>query len=67
MHEPNTADASCVVRVWVEPGDHALRGRVESVPAGASVVARGVDELTAAVREQLERLERLLGRPLDPS
>ena len=66
MHEPSTADASCVVRVWVEPGDRTLRGRVESMPAGASVVARGVDELTAAVRDQLERLEWLLGRRPDP-
>ncbi len=66
MHEPSTADASCVVRVWVEPGDRALRGRVESVPPSGSVVGRGVDELTAAVRDQLERLERLLGRQVEP-
>ncbi|MGW0229315.1 hypothetical protein ACWDWO_13445 [Actinopolymorpha singaporensis] len=60
MREPSTADAACIVRVWVEPSDRALRGRVESVPGDAAVVARGVEELVAAVRDQLERLERLL-------
>ncbi|GAA0460588.1 hypothetical protein Ade02nite_14900 [Paractinoplanes deccanensis] len=67
MREPGTADATCIVRVWLEPGDPVLRGRVESVPGGAAVAARGVEELVAAVREELARLERLLAtRPGGP-
>lgn len=62
MREPSTADAACIVRVWVEPSDRTLRGRVESVPGGSPVVARGVEELALAVRDQLERLERMLAR-----
>ena len=62
MREPSTADASCVVRVWVEPGDGVLRGRVESAPGHAVVVARGVEELVTAVRDQLRQLEVALGR-----
>ena len=62
VREPRTVDAACIVRVWVEPSDRVLRGRVESVPGDAAVVARGLEELVAAVRDQLERLERLLAR-----
>lgn len=67
MREPSTADGACIVRVWVEPDDRVLRGRVASVPGDAAVVARGLDELMAAVQDQLERLERLLERQVDAS
>jgi len=63
VREPSTADAACIVRVWVEPGDGVLRGRVESTVGDAVVVARGVEELVSAVREQLRELQvRLAGQ-----
>ena len=65
MHELSTSDAACVVRVWIEPGDPVLRGRIESVPGDATVVARGVDELVTAVRDELARLELLLAHRAD--
>lgn len=60
MREPDTADAACIVRVWMEPGDPVLRGRISCVPETVTVTARGVEELVDAVRAELARLERLL-------
>jgi len=58
--ERSTTDGACIVRVWVEPGDRTLRGRVESVPGGPPVAAYGVTDLLAAVRVQLEQLQQVL-------
>jgi hypothetical protein len=62
VREPSTADAACIVRIWIEPGDAILRGRVTTLPAGTSVAARGVAELVGAVQSALEWLEELLAR-----
>ncbi|MFC4065950.1 hypothetical protein [Actinoplanes subglobosus] len=61
MGETDTADAACIVRVWIEPGDPVLRGRISTVPGTVTIVARGVDDLVDAVRAELTRLESLLG------
>jgi hypothetical protein len=60
VREADTADAACVVRVWIEPGDPVLRGRISTVPGAATIAARGVDDLVDAVRAELTRLEALL-------
>ena len=46
----------------MERGDPVLRGRVESTLDEATVTARGIDELTGAVRAQLDRIEQALAR-----
>jgi hypothetical protein len=62
-----TADATCIVRLWVERDDPVLRGRIESTLDGTSLAARGVDELLATVEVELHRIERALVRQLDGS
>jgi hypothetical protein len=62
VDEPRTVDAVCVVRLWMERGDPVLRGRVESTLDEGTVTARGVDELTGAVRAQLDHIEQALAR-----
>ncbi len=58
--EPSsTADAACVIRLWMERDDPVLRGRVE-----AGGAARGVDDLLVLVRRRLEDIERSLTREL---
>jgi hypothetical protein len=62
-----TADATCIVRLWVERADPVLRGRIESTLDGTSVTARGLDELLATIRAELHGIERALVRQLDGS
>lgn len=66
VEEPNTADAACVVRLWVERGDPVLRGRVESTPYGSPATARGVDELASMLRGRLQLIEAILSREVGP-
>ena len=60
-----TADATCIARLWVERGDPVLRGRIESTLERASTTARGLDELVATIRSELDCIERELVRQLD--
>jgi hypothetical protein len=67
VDEPKTADATCIARVWMEHRDPVLRGRIRSTLDGPAVTARGVDDLTAALRDELDRIELALVRQLDLS
>jgi hypothetical protein len=60
VDEPRTADAACLVRLWMEGGDTVLRGRVESTIDDTSTTAQGIDGLTTAVAAELARIERAL-------
>jgi hypothetical protein len=58
----DTPGAVVVVHTWVEPHDPVLRGRLVEPVAFGRPAARGVDELTALVRDALVHLEEELGR-----
>jgi hypothetical protein len=61
VNEPSTADAACIVRLWLERGDPVLRGRIEStLDGGTAATARGIDDLTAAFTAELQRIETAL-------
>ena len=61
VNEPSTADAACIVRLWLERGDPVLRGRVEStLDGGPATGARGIDDLTIAFAAELHRIESAL-------
>lgn len=56
VSEPGPADAQLVVRLWLEPHDLELRGRVVRLWRGEAVdsrAARGLDTLVALVREAM--------------
>jgi hypothetical protein len=65
VDEPSTADATCIARLWVERGDPVVRGRIESTLDRRSFTGRGVDELTALIRDELTRIENALAGPVD--
>lgn len=65
VDHPKTADATCIARVWMERQDPVLRGRIQSTLDGPAVTARGVDEVVAALRAELDRIERALVRQLE--
>ena len=60
MNEPRTADAACIVRLWLERGDPVLRGRIESTMDAGTAAARGIDDLTTAFAAELHRIEDAL-------
>ncbi|HEV8164864.1 MAG TPA: hypothetical protein VGR74_10540 [Actinomycetota bacterium] len=61
MNEPSTADAACIVRLWLERGDPVLRGRIEStLDGGTASTARGIDDLAIAFAAELHRIEKTL-------
>jgi hypothetical protein len=55
MQAPRTRDATFVLRVWQEPHDAAVRGRLTWVGEQRDVPARGADQILAAVTEALRR------------
>jgi hypothetical protein len=63
--DETTADATCIARVWVERDDPVLRGRVESTLDNESTTARGRDDLVAAIRAELDRIEHALVQQLE--
>ncbi|HEY7073431.1 MAG TPA: hypothetical protein VH479_25115 [Acidimicrobiales bacterium] len=61
MNAPSTADAACIVRLWLERGDPVLRGRIEStLDGGTAACARGIDDLASALAAELHRIETAL-------
>lgn len=54
---PASSETTVVIRVWTEPRDKLLRGRVIDITSGDELVARGVEGLLEAVGELLDRFE----------
>lgn len=55
---PASSDTTLVIRVWTEPGDSLLRGRVINITSGDEWVGRGADRLLEAVENLLRQLEK---------
>jgi hypothetical protein len=52
-----TLDHLLLLRLWMEPHDGVLRGRLVDGPVVVGRAFRGVDEIAAAVRLALEDIE----------
>lgn len=57
MAVSGTRDATLTLRVWQEPHDPVLRGRLTCLPAEKEVTVVGTDQILAAVAAALDSFE----------